>query len=189
MPAPSGHSALDRPAFEQLFKSHFAYLCHFAGQYVQDRDAAQDICQQVFIRLWEKREEMDPNQSIPSYLFTAVKNRCLNHLRDTKKYRSKILDLDCGDLDFSREDQDLLAAEELQRRIEEALASLPDKCRAVFERSRYRQMKYQEIAEELDISPKTVEAHMSKALKTLREALSDYELGLLLLWLCQYFFD
>ncbi|MCB0640887.1 MAG: RNA polymerase sigma-70 factor [Phaeodactylibacter sp.] len=189
MPNRPPHSILDRPAFEQLFKSHFAYLCNFANQYVQDQDAAQEICQKVFIRLWEKREEMDPQQSIQSYLFTAVKNRCLNHLRDTKKYRSRILDLDCGDLDFSRDDQDLLAAEELQQRIEAALAALPDKCRQVFEMSRYRNMKYQEIAEELAISPKTVEAHMSKALKTLREALSDYQLGVLLLWLCQHFFD
>jgi len=183
MPLPPQANALTRDTFEALFKSHFAYLCNFAEQYVQDQDAAQEICQQVFIRLWEKRADMDPQQSIPSYLFTAVKNRCLNYLRDHKKYRSRMLDIDCGDIDFSREDEDLLAAEELQRRILEALESLPEKCRQVFEMSRYQHMKYQEIAEELDISQKTVEAHMSKALKTLRAALSDYHLAwLLLLW-------
>jgi RNA polymerase sigma-70 factor (ECF subfamily) len=174
MPDRQPHTSLSKQEFEALFKSHFAFLCNFAQQYVHDRDAAQDICQKAFIRLWEKRAEMDPQQSIKSYLFTAVKNRCLNYLRDHKKYRSKILDLDCGDIDFSREDDDRLAAEDLQNRIDQALSQLPEKCRQVFEMSRYRQMKYQEIADELDISPKTVEAHMSKALKTLKEALSDY---------------
>ena len=183
------NTALDRTAFEQLFKSHFAYLCNFAKQYVQDQDVAQEICQQVFIRLWEKRADIDPKLSIQSYLFTAVKNRCLNYLRDNKKYRSRVLDLDCGDLDFSREDEDLFAEAELKRRIEEALAQLPEKCRLVFEMSRYRNMKYQEIAEELDISAKTVEAHMSKALKTLRKALSDYGLIWFLFWISRQFFD
>jgi len=174
MPERQPHKPFSKQAFEALFKSHFAYLCNFAQQYVQDADTAQDICQKVFIRLWEKRSDMDPQQSIKSYLFTAVKNRCLNHIRDHKKYRSQILDLDCGDIDFSREDDDQLAADELQSRIEQALNQLPEKCRQVFEMSRYRQMKYQEIADELDISPKTVEAHMSKALKSLKEALNDY---------------
>ena len=176
------HTAFDKVQFEQLFKSHFAFLCNFAGQYVEDRDTAQDICQKVFIRLWEKREEMDPKQSIKSYLFTSVKNRCLNHIRDQQKYRSKVLDLDCGDIDFAQEDTDALATEELKQRIEAALAKLPDKCRLVFEMSRYQQKKYKEIAEELDIAQKTVEAHMSKAIKTLRTELKDYYfLALLLL--------
>lgn len=188
MPLPPQANALTRDTFEALFKSQFAYLCNFAKQYVQDQDAAQEICQQVFIRLWEKRTEMNPQQAIQSYLFTAVKNRCLNYLRDHKKYRSRMLDIDCADIDFSREDEDILAAEELQRRILEALESLPDKCRQVFEMSRYQHMKYQEIAEELDISQKTVEAHMSKALKTLRAALSDYQLAWLLWWLGNDFF-
>lgn len=176
-------------AFEALFKTHFAYLCNFANQYVNDREVAQDICQQSFIKLWEKRADMDPAQSVQSYLFTSVKNRCLNYLRDNQKYRSRILDLDCGDIDFSQEVEDLTATEELQQRIDAALASLPEKCRQVFERSRFQQMKYQDIANELDISLKTVEAHMSKALKTLRAALSDYEFLWLLLLLGQDLFE
>ncbi len=182
MPDRREHTALDQPEFERLFKTHFAHLCNFARQYVHDEDAAQDITQKVFIRLWEKRAEMDPQQSIKSYLFTAVRNRCLNYLRDNKKYRSQVLDLDCGEIDFSREDEDHLAAEDLRRRIEQALSTLPEKCRLVFEMSRYRQMKYQEIADELNIAPKTVEAHMSKALKTLRAALQDYMIALLFWW-------
>ncbi|MCB0631833.1 MAG: RNA polymerase sigma-70 factor [Lewinella sp.] len=184
MPPKNSQSSLDKMQFESLFRSHFRYLCNFAQQYVTDADAAQDICQKVFIRLWERREQMDPKQSIKSYLFTAVKNRCLNHIRDHKKYRSQILDLECGDFDMVTEEEQL-DVEELQTKIEQALSTLPEKCRQVFEMSRYQGMKYREIAEELDISQKTVEAHMSKAMKALRIQLKDYQLLLILLlsWL------
>ncbi len=74
------YDPLDKAQFERLFKTHFQYLCNFAQQYVGDADAAQDLCQKVFIMLWEKREHIDPRKSIKSYLFTAVKNRALNYL-------------------------------------------------------------------------------------------------------------
>ncbi|MCB0706618.1 MAG: RNA polymerase sigma-70 factor [Saprospiraceae bacterium] len=180
MPGQPPHSTLDKVQFEQLFKSHFSYLCNFAKQYVQDADAAQDICQKVFIRLWEKRESMNPQQSIKSYLFTAVKNSSLNYIRDNKKYRSQVLDIDCGNLDFAQE-TDYFAEDELRKRIESALNSLPEKCRLVFEMSRYQDKKYKEIAEELDIAQKTVEAHMSKAIKALKEKLQDYLISIILL--------
>jgi len=145
---------LDQATFEVLFKSNFAHLCNFAKQYVEDWDAAQDLCQKVFIQLWEKRATLDSKQNLKSYLFTAVKNRCLNYIRDHKKYRSKILDLDCGDIELSEQAVDRLAADDLQTIIEEALNTLPEKCRKVFEMSRFQEMKYKEIAEELDISQK-----------------------------------
>ena len=170
----------DESQFEALFKSHFQYLCSFAQQYVGDGDTAQEITQKVFITLWEKRETLNPKMSIKSYLFTSVKNRCLNYIRDNKKYRSKILDLDCGDLDFSVEEE-LLVEEELKQKIEAALSTLPEKCRRVFEMSRYQGLKYKEIAEELGIAQKTVEAHMSKAMKILREYLKHYLMIILVL--------
>lgn len=171
---------MDKTQFEQLFRAHFQRLCSFARQYVADRDTAQDICQKVFVRLWEKRAEMDPDRSIASYLFTSVKNRCLNHIRDHKKYRSRLLDVECGDFDIGvTEDHFVLG--ELQDRIEEALNALPAKCREVFELSRYEQKKYREIADHLGISQKTVEAHMSRALRSLRENLGDYLTFLLLM--------
>ena len=164
------HIGLSKTQFEQLFKSQFAHLCNFAHQYVPDKDTAKDITQKVFIRLWEQREKMDPEQNINSYLFIAVKNRCLNYIRDNKKYRSKVLDLDCGDIDLQIE-TDNFELEALQEKIASALNELPEKCRLVFEMSRFREMKYREIAEELNIAQKTVEAHMSKAMKLLRERL------------------
>ena len=185
MPDPSAHNKFDKPAFEQLFKSHFVHLCNFAQQYVSDMDSARDIVQKVFIRLWEQREQMDPNQSIRSYLFTSVKNRCLNHIRDQKKYRSSVLDVDIQDIDIAFE-EDQMAVEELQQKIDLALSKLPEKCRQVFEMSRFQHKKYQEIAEALDISKKTVEAHMSRALRSLREDLKDC-MWVLILLLGNYF--
>ncbi len=163
----------DKKEFEELFKTHFSFLSNFAKQFVQDADTAQEIVQKVFITLWEKREDLDPQLSIKSYLFTAVRNRCLNHIRDQKKYRSKVLDLECADFDLSIEDTPLEASE-LHQQIEAALDQLPEKCREVFEMSRFKQMKYKEIAEELAISPKTVEAHMRKAMQVMREFLKPF---------------
>lgn len=170
---------LDRKKFEELFREHFVHLCNFAGQYVSDHDAAKDITQKVFINLWENRDKIDVRQSVISYLFTSVKNRSLNYLRDHKKYRSRILDLDCSDVELSIPEESM-EMEDLRRRIRATLDLLPEKCRVVFEMSRYEDKKYREIAEELNISQKTVEAHMSKAIKSLREQLKEY---IHLLWI------
>ncbi|MFT5261745.1 MAG: RNA polymerase sigma-70 factor (ECF subfamily) [Polaribacter sp.] len=173
MPSIQAHNNLDKAAFEQLFKSHFVHLCNFASQYVSDMDAARDICQKVFILLWENRESIKTDQNVRSYLFTSVKNRSLNYIRDQKKYRSHVLDIDIQDVDLAFE-EDQLAVEDLKIKIEKALNALPEKCQLVFEMSRYEDKKYQEIADALDISKKTVEAHMSRALRSLRKDLGDY---------------
>ncbi|KAA3634729.1 MAG: RNA polymerase sigma-70 factor [Bacteroidetes bacterium] len=178
---PEQHNTFSQKDFEQLFKAHFMHLCNFAHQYVPDKDSARDITQKVFINLWENRNKIDPGKSVRSYLFTSVRNRCLNYIRDQKKYRSNVLDVEINDYEFSFE-EDHMAVEELKGRIEEALQVLPSKCRQVFEMSRYKNMKYKDIAEELDVSVKTVEAHMSRALKTLRERLEDYIFLLILIY-------
>ena len=181
MQSPDRNTSFSQTDFEQLFKTHFQHLCHFAYQYISDQDSARDITQKVFINLWENRENINPEKSIRSYLFTSVRNRCLNHIRDQKKYRSKVLDLDINDFEFAFE-EDHLAVEELKNKIVEAMATLPEKCRIVLEMSRYKGIKYNEIAEELNISVKTVEAHMSKALKTLKHHLEDYIFLLVLIY-------
>lgn len=181
MPNPDAAKGLDQATFEQLFNTHFVHLCNFAYQYINDTDAAKDITQKVFIRLWESRESMDPQKSIKSYLFTSVRNRSINYIRDQKKYRSYVLDVEIGEVDIAFEEDDL-ALEDLKIKVAAALAELPEKCRMVFEMSRFQGMKYKEIAEELDISVKTVEAHMSRALKGLKEHLKDYYVLLLLLF-------
>ena len=161
--------------FEQLYNQYFLHLCNFSDQYVYDSEISKDIVQKIFIGLWERRSEINPDQSIKSYLFTAVKNRCLNYIRDHKKYRSRVLDLECGDFDLWQDsDHSVSELDDLKMQIDQALQDLPEKCRLVFQMSRFEEMKYKDIALKLEISEKTVEAHMTKALKSLRNSLQKY---------------
>lgn len=125
---------------------------------------------EVFISVWEKFDSLPPDTQYRSYLFTAVRNRCLNYLRDKKK----LLSLEkVGDADLSEVNTSLEAAE-LEQAIAQAINSLPEKCRQIFEMNRGEGLKYAEIAEKLGLSVKTVEAQMSKALSVLRERLGEF---------------
>ena len=176
------HKSLNKSLFEELFKDNFSQLCGFAQSYIYDLDSSKEIVQDVFINLWQKKENIDLSKSIKSYLYTSVKNRCLNYIRDNKKFRSKVLDVDIADYDYSF-DSDFLVENELQTKITDTLNSLPKKCKQVFELSRYENLKNKEIAERLDISVKTVEAQMTKALKIFRENLKEYLTILILILL------
>ena len=167
-------NGLDKPAFEQLFRSFFPGLVLFAQKYVPDQDTAKEVVHNVFLNLWEKREQMDTSSSLKSYLFTSVHNRCLNHIRDQKKFNSEEFRFEQLESSEFADGTDHLEEQELEQRIYDALQSLPEKCREVFTMSRFDGLKYKEIAEKLGISVKTVETQMSKALKILREKLIDY---------------
>ena len=167
-------NTLNKPAFEELFRSFFPGLVLFAQKYVPDQDSAKEIVHNVFLNLWEKREKVDTSSSLKSYLFTSVHNRCLNFIRDQKKFdrhESHIEHLESSEF---ADGTDYLEVQELELRIYDALQSLPEKCREVFTLNRFEGLKYAEIAEKLGISVKTVESQMSKALKILREKLIDY---------------
>lgn len=167
--------SLDDSQFEVIFKDFFPRLSAFAFKYLKDIDSSKEIVHDVFVKFWEKRGGLDPDKPLKSYLFTAVHNRCLNYIRDNKKFDTNVevggeeLGLSAG-----HDQQKHMEAAELEGKINQILAGLPEKCRMVFQLSRFEGKKYKEIAEELDISQKTVETHMSKALKTLRAGLSDY---------------
>lgn len=148
-------------------------MCSFAYKYIQDIDTCQEIVHDVFVKLWEKREQIDLSKSVKSYLFTAVSNKCKNHIRDNKKFVTNELATE----NTNYNDQDALKQlqyQELEEKIQEAINSLPEKCKEVFELNRYEGLKYKEIAEKLHISVKTVENQMGKALKVLREKLKNY---------------
>lgn len=174
------YSNLNKDLFEKLFKEHFVHLCNFAQNYVSDLDDAKEIVQDVFINLWTKRETITSDKSVKSYLFTSVKNRCFNFIRDNKKFRSYVLDIDIADYEVPFEN-DPFSESELQTKINKTINKLPEKCRQVFKLSRVEELKYKEIADKLNISVKTVEAQMSKALKVLREELKEYIAVILLL--------
>jgi RNA polymerase sigma-70 factor (ECF subfamily) len=165
---------LDKSAFETLFRSFFPGLVLFAQKYVSDQDTAREIVHNVFLNLWEKREKVDTSTSLKSYLFRSVHNRCLNFIRDQKKFNRDETLFDRLDSDQFSDASDHLEEQELEQRIFDSLQALPEKCREVFMMNRFEGLKYAEIAQKLNISVKTVEAQMSKALKILRENLIDY---------------
>ena len=163
--------------YEAIFREHFAALTYFANKYTGDTDSSKEIVHTVFVNIWEKRSDFDFDKAVKSYLFTSVYNRCMNFLRDNKKFTSR--DDDDSLVKEEGEFHDQMEVAELDTSIKRALQQLPEKCREVFEMVRFEGKKYAEVAEKLNISVKTVEAQMSKALKILREELRDY---LIVLW-------
>jgi RNA polymerase sigma-70 factor, ECF subfamily len=149
-------------------------LCFFAQKYVKDFETAKEIVQDSFLSLWEKRETIDMERPVKSYLTKVIHNKCTNHLRDNRKFDRYILSVE-NLVDIPEyNDSDSLVEEELHIKIDSAIAELPEKCREVFVMSRYESLKYQEIADKLQISVKTVETQMSKALQHMRIRLSEY---------------
>lgn len=164
----------ERTAFELLFQFYYPGLVIYATQFAVDRLQAEDIVQNLFVRLWEKRQRVQLVDSLKSYLFTSVRNSCLNTLKHQKvenKYVEQLYDLSEKNLLYQ---PNLYIASELQEIILGAIDKLPERCREVFVMSRLEQMKNDEIAEKLDLSKRTVETHISHALKILRVELKDY---------------
>ncbi len=169
-------------SYEEMFRTYFSQLCYFARKYVTDVDTSKELVHNVFVTIWENRSEFDFNKPAKSYLFTAVYNRCMNHIRDQKKFASH-QNLDEAETLLEHSvNNDYLVAAELESDIWKAINTLPEKCKEVFILSRFEGKKYHEIAEHLNISVKTVETQMTKALKSLREYLADY-LHLLMIFL------
>ncbi|MFO8128462.1 MAG: RNA polymerase sigma-70 factor [Bacteroidales bacterium] len=165
---------LDKSTFESLFRKEFQGLVIFSMKYVKDHDTAREIVQEAFLALWEKRRDIDLSQAFRTYLSTAVRNRSLNYLRDNHKFNRGILSLEGLYPPEKAMPTDAVLGEELKERIRAAIAELPEKCREAFLLNRNEGLKYKEIAREMGVSVKTVESHLTKALKHLRDRLKDY---------------
>ncbi len=160
--------------FEQLFRKYYQLLCNYGNSILKDMDEAEEVVQSVFMDIWEKKNDLQINISLKSYLYRMVHNRCLNKLKHEKiKEEYKVYNYAQTQLNPSNAIH-LTLQNELQQNIEDAIADLPEQCRLIFKLSRFEELKYSEIAEQLGISIKTVENQMSKALKILRERLADY---------------
>lgn len=165
---------LDAKAIDSLFQDHYTALCRYAYSILKVQDAAEDVVQQLFMTLWEKRNELEVPENPRAYLFRSVYNRCLNEVKRSR-YRggdanSEVLNAIPSDEIASRR----VLGSEMEGLIEHAVGTLPEKCQEVFRLSRFEELSYKEIAERMDVSIKTVENHMGKALKLMREALSEY---------------
>jgi RNA polymerase sigma-70 factor (ECF subfamily) len=160
--------------FELIFREHFTGLVYFAQKYLTDLDSSKEVVHAVFVKIWENRHQFEFDKPAKAYLFASVYNRSLNVIRNNKKFYDTIDDNSPIESWDTGEYSDSMEVAELESKIKIAIQKLPEKCREVFELNRFEGKKYQEIADHLNISVKTVEAQMSKALKVLKEELKDY---------------
>lgn len=171
--------------YEHLFRTYYSRLCNYADSLLKEEEEAEEIVQQIFLKLWEKRMELTGISSFKSYLYRMVYNACLNRIRHEKVRRDYADDYKNTTSEAGESSAKKVVAKELEGLIAEAIDKLPEQCRMVFKLSRFEELKYSEIADHLGISIKTVENHMGKALKILRTELRDYLPVLLILlpWL------
>lgn len=159
----------DEHAFKYLFDTYFVSLCRYMHLYLDDTQEVEEIGLDIFLYIWEHREQISITISLKAYLFQAARNRCLNCLRN----RKQTLSIDeVGDISDD-ETASILEMEELNQLIQEAIYSLPERCQEVFRKSREENLTNQRIADEMQISLKTVEAQITKALKRIKDFLGE----------------
>jgi len=169
----------DVAAFEVLFKENYKKLCCYAEDFMKEKAAAEEIVGDFFLKLWENRESLDIKESINAYMYTSIRNNCLKsleHLKVLQKYRDyATYTLQNADLLYptSYPLNDMIS-NEIVSEVEEAIDSLPEQCREVFNLSRFEELSYQEIANKLDLSINTVRTQMTRAMQKLREKLKKY---------------
>jgi len=162
----------DREAFSELFHRYYSLLCAFAFQRLGDEAKTEEIVQGLFVRIWEKRGQLQIRKSVKSYLFRALQNELVN-LAEHRKVEQKYLETLRKENSAEADNQELPEIG-LMQKIEEAIENLPPRRREIFRLSREAGLSYREIAEKCEISVKTVEAQMGLALRQLRDALKDY---------------
>jgi RNA polymerase sigma-70 factor (ECF subfamily) len=169
----------DKNSFRNIFREYYQPLCHLSIHYLEDEDESKGVVQEAFVKLWEIRHEINPDSNLRNFLYTLVKNNCLNILKHRQillKHHEKIrwMEMHYQYESLSRMGDDYLEFDELKEKIDRAIHNLPEHCRVVFEMSRFEELKNREIADKLGVTQKTVEAHLTKALKILRNELKDY---------------
>ena len=172
----------DEGAFQTLFQKYYSSMCNFANQLLNDRELAEEVVQDMFVKIWEKRLTLNIETSVKHYFFRSVRNHCLNqiqHEKIKKQYANRVLE--AANQEVNTEQYYLEV--DLIKRIENSIDSLPPKRKEIFRLSREQGLKYKEIADILGISVKTVEAQMGLALKYLREDLKDFSNYLMTLFL------
>lgn len=180
MNSPENHT--DIISFNRLFTENHARFVRFASTYVDDRMAAEDIVMEAMMYYWGNRCRLDIGTNSSAYIFTAIKNKCLNYLRD-KQYRRQVSDqlmehaswklsLQLATLEAC--DPEELFSDEIERLVNEALGRLPETTRRIFIMSRFEEKSHREIAAEMNMSVKGVEYHISKATSVLKHALKDF---------------
>ncbi|MDY9918268.1 MAG: RNA polymerase sigma-70 factor [Proteiniphilum sp.] len=162
----------DQEAFKELFFDFYPALCVFAQRYISSPEACEDIVQDTFFHLWKNRKKIEITSSFKNLLITSVKNNCTDYLRkqSVRQYYAEKQAVSAT----TDTPEVIYTIGELEQMLHTALKQLPENVRRAFELSRFENMTYHQIAEEMSVSPKTVEAYISKALSVLRAELKDY---------------
>ena len=178
------NSFTDIQSFNQLFNEYYERFIRFAQGYVKERETAEDFVSEAFTLFWEYRENLLSDTKPQAYILTIVKNKCLNHLQHVQvwqrtenilcEHESWRLSLSINTLQAC--DPAFLFSEEIKQIIDQTLRKLPKKTRQIFILNRFEGLSYHEIAEKMNLSCKTIEYHVSKALKSLRLSLKDFHL-------------
>ncbi|MGQ8338811.1 RNA polymerase sigma-70 factor [Sunxiuqinia sp. A32] len=184
----------DNKALEELFKRTFPRLFDFAFKITKDDKVAEDIVQDVFIKVWEKKSDIE-SINIEGYLFRLVRNQCLDYIKHIKVTSEKEVELhslkrieELYRIDFIRDEPYLLIQEELKLEIERTIDSLPPRCKEVFILSKIDGLKNREIAEKLQINVKNVERHLARAAKTFKDKFTnDLPIAIVILVLRNFF--
>jgi RNA polymerase sigma-70 factor (ECF subfamily) len=173
----------EEKAFKYIYDRHYVLLCRFANRILNDASLSEEIVDDAIFYLWEHRADIEITYSIRAYLMRAVRNRCLNELKSSNHREELRLsslalpeNMEFPDTIFVSDEHPLgsLLEQELENEIAKCIGALPDECRTVFEKSRFEEKKYDEIATELNISVNTVKYHIKNALLFLRQRLGDY---------------
>ncbi len=161
----------DSTAFEEFFFTHCQPLIRFAHRFINDVTLAEDIIQDVFLKIWSNRQQLNPRLNIKSYLYVAVKNKALKQLRH-QQIRRKVDEKLQFSLPRIPTPEEIFDTGEIESTVLQAMEELPDKCRLIFSMNRFDRLTYSEIAEILDLSVKTIETQMGRALFYLRKRLN-----------------
>jgi RNA polymerase sigma-70 factor, ECF subfamily len=169
----------DQKALELLFSIYFPRLNDFARNVVNDDGISQDIVPEVFVKVWEKKAEIE-SLNIEGFLFRLVRNRCIDYIKHLKVVNNRLQKIHIASkyeelyrIDFVGNEPYILIEQELKMKIERTIQDLPDRCREVFMLSRMNGLKNKEIAEKLDINIKNVERHLNRALQSFRVNFSE----------------
>jgi len=169
-----GLKAGKEAAFEELFMTYYAQLVVFAQKLLGDEDLSREMVQDVFVMFYEKREVLNIHTSLKSHLYQTVRNRCLNEIKRNQIRRDHHSGIFIEKKNQEAYFDDKMQETELEAKIFSVVESLPKQCKRIFEMSRYEGISNQKIADKLDLSKRTVETQISKALKILRNSLKDY---------------
>jgi RNA polymerase sigma-70 factor (ECF subfamily) len=171
----------EKSTFDFLFRSYYRGLCSYASSYIKSPDAAEEIVQEVFVKIWEMHHRILIHTSIRAYLYQSVFNGCMNYIRsmqsssfshidvDDISIRNELMSMDLADAEFS-----MVFSEEVEKELESAISDLPDQCRQIFRMCRADNLSYKEISNKLNVSKSTVKTQMSRAMSRIFSQMEKY---------------